>query len=423
MTATKRKDSKGRNLKSGEVQMPDGRYKFQWRDESGNRKTVYSWKLVPTDRIPVGKREDLSLREKEDEIQQDQHDGINSKAARSITLNDMFESYMKGNVMLKQSTRTNYTYLYKKYVSEVLGSRSLQSIKYSDIKLFYTSLVTEKGFKPNSMKLIHAILHPVFSQAVRDEYIRKNPTEEAMNDVKKSHNWEKSKRHALSIDEQHLFISFVAGSDLYRHWLPIFTCFLGTGCRAGELLGLRWEDCDFEKGLISINHSLTYKLQDNGKMEVHISTPKTLSGCRSIPMLSEVRSALVNEKLRQAREGGSTQVIDGYSGFVFTNREGHIHIPNVLNMTILRILKACNEEEAENAKKENREPIEVRRFSLHNLRHTFCTRFCENETNIKVIQEIMGHADISTTMNVYAEATEEKKRESIRSLEGKIKIS
>ena len=60
---------------------------------------------------------------------------------------------------------------------------------------------------------------------------------------------------------------------------------------------------------------------------------------------------------------------------------------------------------------------------MHNLRHTFCTRFCENETNIKVIQEIMGHSDIGTTMNIYAEATEAKKRESFDNLEGKIKIS
>ena len=59
----------------------------------------------------------------------------------------------------------------------------------------------------------------------------------------------------------------------------------------------------------------------------------------------------------------------------------------------------------------------------HNLRHTFCTRFCENETNLKVIQEIMGHADISTTMNIYNEATKEKKKESFANLEGKVKIS
>lgn len=67
--------------------------------------------------------------------------------------------------------------------------------------------------------------------------------------------------------------------------------------------------------------------------------------------------------------------------------------------------------------------INVDLYGDGNLRHTFCTRFCENERNIKVIQEIMGHADIETTMNIYAEATKEKKKESFSNLEGKIKIS
>lgn len=82
-----------------------------------------------------------------------------------------------------------------------------------------------------------------------------------------------------------------------------------------------------------------------------------------------------------------------------------------------------NTEEAALAKKENRAAELLPHFSAHNLRHTFCTRFCENETNLKIIQEIMGHADISTTMNIYNEATKEKKMESFASLEGKIKIS
>ena len=78
---------------------------------------------------------------------------------------------------------------------------------------------------------------------------------------------------------------------------------------------------------------------------------------------------------------------------------------------------------SEKAEKEKREPQLLPPFSCHKLRHTFCTRFCENETNIKVIQDIMDHADISTTMNIYAEATESKKRESFENLQGKIKIS
>lgn len=123
------------------------------------------------------------------------------------------------------------------------------------------------------------------------------------------------------------------------------------------------------------------------------------------------------------QEGSSTVEIDGYSGFIFTNRNGYVHNPMTINRAIKRIYTAYNEEEKELAKKEKRKPLLIRHFSIHNLRHTFCTRFCENETNIKVIQDIMGHADISTTMNIYAEATESKKKESFDNLEGKIKIS
>jgi integrase len=197
---------------------------------------------------------------------------------------------------------------------------------------------------------------------------------------------------------------------------------LGTGCRVGELIGLTWNDCDFKNNTISINHNLIYRQQDNGKCEMHITTPKTSSGVRTIPMLSEVRKVLMQERRKQMQDGFPTTEIDGYTNFVFINRCGYVHNPQTLNRAIDRICAAYNAEETENAKKEHREPILIRHFSLHNLRHTFCTRFCENETNVKVIQEIMGHSDISTTMNIYADVTEAKKQETFKNLDGKIKI-
>ena len=116
-------------------------------------------------------------------------------------------------------------------------------------------------------------------------------------------------------------------------------------------------------------------------------------------------------------------VIDGYSGFIFKNRYGDVFQPGAINQAIKRICNDYNSEETAKAEKEKREPILLPHFSVHNLRHTFCTRFCENETNLKIIQEIMGHADIETTMNICNEATKEKKVESFANLEGKIKIS
>ena len=419
----KRKDARGRNLKDGELQQADGRYKYQYMDANGKRKAVYSWRLLPTDRTPPGTREDLSLREKEDEIEADRQDGIDGKAARKITLSEMFDVYMAGKVNLKQSTRTNYLYMYDHNVRDEIGGKTLQSIKYSDIKRFYNSLISDKGFKPNSMEIIHTILHPVFTLAVRDGYIRVNPTDGVMAEIKKSHNWEKSKRHALTLEEQAAFIGFLSTSEMYGHWLPMFTVSLGTGCRVGELIGLRWQDCDFKNGTISINHNLIYRQQEGGRMELHITTPKTSAGCRTIPMLDEVRKALYQQRLMQFQTGHKSVTVDGYTGFVFTNRFGDVYTPHLINRTIERIYKTYNALETSQAAQEGREPVLIRHFSVHNLRHTFCTRFCENETNIKVIQEIMGHSDVSTTMNIYAEATEAKKKEAFESLEGKIKIS
>lgn len=96
--------------------------------------------------------------------------------------------------------------------------------------------------------------------------------------------------------------------------------------------------------------------------------------------------------------------------------------PLGINRTIRSICADYNKEEESKAKEENRDPVLLPKFSCHILRHTFCTRFCENETNLKVIQEIMGHADISTTMDVYAEATQEKKKESMTSLQSALLV-
>jgi integrase len=417
--AERRKDVKGRILRDGEDQLQDGRYRYRYLDSQEKRQAVYSWKLVPTDKTPLGKRDDLSLREKIKQINQDLNDGLRST---NRTLNEQFELYMRSKFELKQSSRSDYEYAYKQYIRDGIGKKKISSIKYSDIKNFYIYLAREKGLSLNTVGVIHVILHPVFDLAVRDGYLRNNPSDGVMAEVRKLYNAERPKRHALTIEEQTAFINFIANSNTYRYCLPLFTVFLGTGCRVGEIIGLRWQDCDFNKGVISINHNLVYKRQSNGRFEMHITTPKTSSGCRIIPMLNEVKEALLQERKQQMAHHNVEILIDGYGGFVFTNRVGNIYTPASINALIKRIYTAYNKKEKKLAMKEHREPNLIRHFSVHNLRHTFCTRFCENETNIKVIQEIMGHANIATTMDVYAEATEQKKKESFKNLQGKIKI-
>lgn len=243
-----------------------------------------------------------------------------------------------------------------------------------------------------------------------------------MTEIKKSHSWEKKKRHALTIPEQKAFTNYIANSEEYRGWYPLFTVMLGTGCRIGEVLGLRWQDIDFKNRTISINHNLVYRVQEDGSCTNHVNSPKTSAGIRIIPMLDDVFDAFLEEYQYQKVIGFSTDEIDGYSGFVFCTGEGKVYLPGMINRTIHAICADYNKGEAAKADEENRDPILLPNFSCHHLRHTFCTRFCENETNLKVIQEIMGHADISTTMDVYAEATQEKKKESMTSLQSALLV-
>ena len=109
-----RKDGKGRILRSNEVVRPDGRYVYQYYDLKGNRKRVYSWRLVETDPVPKGKAWCESLRELEKVILKDQMDGIETKS--KLTLNDRWDAYISDKPELKQSTRTNYRYMYDKYI-------------------------------------------------------------------------------------------------------------------------------------------------------------------------------------------------------------------------------------------------------------------------------------------------------------------
>ena len=172
----------------------------------------------------------------------------------------------------------------------------------------------------------------------------------------------------------------------------------------------------------SINHNLVYRVQEDGTCTNHVNSPKTKAGIRIIPMIDEVFDAFLEEYQYQKVIGFCTDEIDGYSGFVFCTGDGKVYLPNAINRTIRSICADYNKEEESKAKEENRDPVLLPKFSCHILRHTFCTRFCENETNLKVIQEIMGHADISTTMDVYAEATQEKKKESMTSLQSALLV-
>ena len=342
----------------------------------------------------------------------------------SLTLNDLFELWRKNKVGLKEHTFANYVYMYNRFVRDEIGMMKLKDIRKSDIRSYYNDIVRNGKMALNTLETIQNVLHQVFAVAVDDEYIRVNPTDGVLTAIKAAHQYETPKRHALTLPQQQAFLNFIKKTPKFQHWLPMFTFMLGTGCRISETVGLCWSDIDFESGFITIQHNLVYHDHEVGGCYFTMSTPKTAAGKRAIPILPEVRKALEQERTNQQElELVCEYEIDGISDFVFLNRFGQPQNPQTVNRAIKRISVAYNEAELEKAEKEKREPQLLPPFSCHNLRHTFCTRLCENETNLKIIQDIMGHKDISTTMEIYAEATKEAKAHSFANLNGKLGIS
>ena len=406
-----RKDLRGRSLRKGEVQRSsDKRYMYTYTDPMGRRKFIYANDLA-------------ELREKEAKLMKDQLDGLDLYVAGKASVNDTFDRYMSTKYNLRESTKSSYLYTYDHYVRDTFGKKRIAEIKYSDVLQFYYYLLNEVKISLGTLDTVHCLLHPTFQLAVRDEIIRNNPTEGVMKEISRESGKNRGIRHALTVEQQRAFMEYIANHPIYYHWWPMFTVLLGTGCRIGEALGLRWQDLDYDRRTISINHSLSYyQKPDTNKSVLRISKPKTEAGIRTIPMLDVVKDSFEMLYEEQLENGFNETEIDGMSGFIFCNRFGTVPNPQTVNHTIKRIANSYNADEVVRAKKERRDPIILPNFSCHHLRHTFCTRLCENETNLKVIQSIMGHRNIETTMDIYAEATEEKKQESFENLATKLDV-
>ena len=306
-----------------ESQRKDGRYSYSYTDLDKNRRTVYAKTLV-------------ELRAKERKIIRDKEDGLNPQLADRMTLNELYDRFIEQKYDLKPSTKVNYLYMYNHFVRPTFGKRLIGKIKYSDVKKFYYRIILDEEMKANTLDSIHTQLHPAFQMAVRDGLLRQNPTDGLMAEIKKSHIWEDNPRHALTIPQQKAFMDYLKAHREYQGWVPIITVLLGTGMRIGECIGLRWDDLDFEKRIISVNHTFIYRPDENRKSVKHISTPKTISGRRTIPMIDEVFNAFLDEYEIQKCIGFSSEEIDGYSNFVFVTATGTVYLPNAVNRAIER---------------------------------------------------------------------------------------
>ena len=181
--------------------------------------------------------------------------------------------------------------------------------------------------------------------------------------------------------------------------------------------------CGHEWYTISINHTMNYTATLDGTCKYTVTVPKSNTGKREIPMLTEVRDTLLALYERRNDFNADNQiVVDGYTNFVFRDLYGRVYSNHRINRQLKRITAKYNQEEHAEAEQEGREENPLPPITCHMLRHTFCTRMILGGIDLKTVQIIMGHADAETTMRVYANVTKAQAQNEMMRMEGKMKL-
>ena len=316
----------------------------------------------------------------------------------SVTFDAWFEIWIKDykEPTVKIGTVNVYRQNYNAYIHKAFGSKQLRDVLPVNLQRFYN--IMAKTYPRNTLEICRAILNGMYQQAIRNEIIQKNPVKNAV--LPKD-----NKRHSarvMSLNEQKLFLKFAQNTIYY----PIYEMALSTGMRSGELRGLCWTDVDFINRQIHIVHALVYI---NGKH--YMDSPKTISSVRDIPMLENVYQLLKKQRKKQLedrmRMGELWKPEIGLDNLVFTNTYGKPIYRDRLNKEIDKIVNRITSS-----------GYTFPHITPHTFRHTFATRSIEQGIQPKTLQTILGHTDLSTTMDTYAHVLPDTKAAEMQKLSG-----
>ena len=376
-----RKDSKGRRLATGESQDKDGRYRYKYNDVFGKRKSVYSWRLTESDPYPKGKRKDISLREKEKEVEKALRNAVATNGG-NMTVLELVQKYISQKRGVKHNTQANYNFVINVIKKEDFGARRIDTVKLSDAKTWLIKL-QDDGRGYSSIHSIRGVVRPAFQMAVDDDLIRKNPFEFQLATVVVN---DSVTREAITRKQQREFLRFIKEDKHFCKYYDGIYILFNTGLRVSEFVGLTVKDIEFDKQRIKINH----QLQRTRNMEYEILTPKTEKGERYVPMKEDVADCF--RRIIQNRKHPKIEpMIDGYSGFLFLDK-------NDMPMVALHWEKYFQHIRE---KYNSIYKVQMPCITPHVCRHTFCSNMAKSGMNPKTLQYIMGHSDIGVTLNTY----------------------
>ncbi len=245
-----RRDSKHRVLRRGESIRADGKYQFKYH-VNGKPHFVYSWRLEPTDKLPVEKKPCLSLRELEKHIGYDLDSQLDH-VGKNITVVELVERYVRTKTGVRDSTRAGYRTVQRALEKEPFGGKKISQVKVSDAKLFLIKLQSDgRGY--SSIHSIRGVLRPAFQMAVDDDVLHKNPFGFELATVIVN---DSVTREAISRDQMRKFLKFIHDDNVYCKYYEVVYILFHTGMRISEFCGLTLKDIDFENRIINIDHQL-----------------------------------------------------------------------------------------------------------------------------------------------------------------------
>ena len=364
------KDLRGKEIGEGIYQQTNGTYCARFVDRFGKRKSKRSKKLKEV-------RQWLA-----DAIYINEHSDI--EQATNMIVDAWFEYWIDvKRKTVRPNTVRNYTERYYKNIQKVIGKKILTAIKPIHCQKIFMNMADE-GYRTTTIYQTRITLYNMLEFAKENEVILSNPCKKS---VKSDMGKPSQKKKALTIEEQKKFLKQAKGQSYENQYKFI----LQTGLRTGELVGLKWEDVDFENKTVKIQRSMEYRYSVGAW---RTGEPKSKSGYRTIPLTDEAIRILLAQKEKNSK---IKFISEEWSEYIFLCRKGE----PVKNSTYdTALFKIC-------------EKAGINKFSMHVLRHTFATRCIEGGMMPKTLQKILGHSNIGITMNLYVHITDEEKQKEI----------
>lgn len=288
---------------------------------------------------------------------------------------------------VKQSTYESYEYVVRRHLLvPALGSKRLRNLSPAQVQNLYRQKL-DSGLSRRTVQLIHTTLHKALKQAMKWGLVPRNVAEAV--DAPRP---QKKEIRPLAPEQAKRFLEAARGDRLEALYVLAIT----TGLREGELLGLRWQDVDLERRAVRVRQQLT-----RTRSGLSFTTPKNGKG-RNVAIMDLTAATLKAHRKRQADERSKMGDLWQDAHLVFTSVTGTpLDIGNLTNRSFRPLLKRAG----------------LPRIRFHDLRHTFATLFLSNGTHPKIVQEMLGHANISMTMDAYSHVLPNMQGEAVDKVE------